>query len=286
MIYAGRDLVQGGTWLACSNNGSFATITNFHCDQDKGREFPRSRGEIVSKFVAGRKVKDGKHAKTFPWSAKDFVDEYLKERLDDFAGFSVLLFDGTTLMCCTNRGHIDPAASGDDNAWYRELPAGLYALSNHLLDTPWPKVVQAIRVMARAREIAAKLDIDTVSGLLSDAVLEYLLQTFEDTTIYEQDLRSPPLKGIEIPIQCSMCVRIEGAGTRTTTVISYDPSVGFDFVEKYHDTPFDEASTSRKIIPVDSNDTHAPTGRQMRRANDWRKSIVIPPDHNILTSSS
>jgi uncharacterized protein with NRDE domain len=53
-IYAGKDLLQGGTWLACSNNGRFATITNFHCEEDQHRLYPWSRGEIVSMFVASK----------------------------------------------------------------------------------------------------------------------------------------------------------------------------------------------------------------------------------------
>jgi uncharacterized protein with NRDE domain len=96
-IFGGKDLLQGGTWLACSSDGRFATITNFHCDQDRGRRYPRSRGEIVSLFTASSSV----------WkTAGEFVLGFLKDKLEEYAGFSVLLFDGLSLICCTNRGHL------------------------------------------------------------------------------------------------------------------------------------------------------------------------------------
>jgi uncharacterized protein with NRDE domain len=47
-----------------------------------------------------------------------------------FNGFNLLVCDGITLAYLSNR------ASG-----MRTVPPGVYGLSNHLLDTPWPKVV-------------------------------------------------------------------------------------------------------------------------------------------------
>ena len=51
-ILAGRDLQAGGTWLAVSKAGRFATVTNFHEGQT-GRAGRKSRGALVTDFVAG-----------------------------------------------------------------------------------------------------------------------------------------------------------------------------------------------------------------------------------------
>ena len=48
---------------------------------------------------------------------------------DDYAGFNLLLTDGASLAYLSNRG-----------SDLRELPAGIYGLSNATLDTPWEKV--------------------------------------------------------------------------------------------------------------------------------------------------
>ena len=51
-MLAGRDLQAGGTWLAVSKSGRFATVTNFR-EGPKSRSGPESRGRLVTDFVAG-----------------------------------------------------------------------------------------------------------------------------------------------------------------------------------------------------------------------------------------
>ena len=74
-LLAGRDLQAGGTWLAVSRNGRFATVTNYR-EAQKPRPDLRSRGEIVTGFVAGEA------------SAGDFVGSFDGDR---YAGVSVLV---------------------------------------------------------------------------------------------------------------------------------------------------------------------------------------------------
>ena len=114
-ILAGRDLRAGGTWMGVSRSGRFAALTNFR-DPLTHRDDARSRGFLVSDFL------------------KSTVDAmtYLESITGDagrFNGFSLLVHDGNGLCFYSNR---DGAPS--------KVAAGVHGLSNHLLDTPWPKV--------------------------------------------------------------------------------------------------------------------------------------------------
>lgn len=127
-LLAGRDLEAGGTWLGVDGGGRFAALTNF---RDAAARPPgmRSRGELASGFLAG-------HA-----SAGAFCRQALAAG-GQYAGFNLFACDGVhaaaDLAWCSNRG---------DGA--RALPAGVYGLSNHLLDTPWPKVVRGKTRLAK-----------------------------------------------------------------------------------------------------------------------------------------
>ena len=119
-IYGGRDLEMGGTWLALTTGGRFAAVTNFRDGYPKGVA-PRSRGDISSTFLTGDE------------SAPSYL-ESVAARGADYAGFCTLAGDLDALWFLSNRGH------GDHGAM--RVEPGVHGLSNHLLDTPWPKVAQ------------------------------------------------------------------------------------------------------------------------------------------------
>ncbi len=117
-VLAGRDLKGGGTWLGVTRRGRFAAITNYR-DPSQFEQTRRSRGELTQEFLLGEA------------SPKAWL-ETLKSRLSDYNDFNLLVGDETELCCLESRtGAIIP------------LHSGLYGLSNHLLDTPWPKVSAA-----------------------------------------------------------------------------------------------------------------------------------------------
>jgi uncharacterized protein with NRDE domain len=120
-VLAGRDLSAGGSWMGITRGGRFAAVTNF-------REWPlasaeRSRGHLVAGFLRSAEAPEA------------YGREVLREG-GRYAGFNLLLGDGETMVYLSNR---DPRV--------RVLEPGVYALSNHLLDTPWPKVRRARRAM-------------------------------------------------------------------------------------------------------------------------------------------
>ena len=111
----GKDLRAGGSWLAAHRSGRFAVVTNFRESIEEGRG-PRSRGELVTGFLES------------DLSPEEFAREVAR-RGRDYAGFNLLLGSPAELAYLSNRGR------GPEL-----LEPGVYGLSNHLLDTPWPKL--------------------------------------------------------------------------------------------------------------------------------------------------
>lgn len=121
-VIGGIDLEAGGTWLGVTETGRFAAITNVRePGMAKGLQ---SRGALTRDFLLSG------------MPATDYVKTIDGSR---FSGFNLLLGDGESLVYCSNRDRAP-----------RVLPPGIYGMSNHLLDTPWPKLV-----LARERFAAA-----------------------------------------------------------------------------------------------------------------------------------
>ncbi len=116
-MLAGRDLSAGGTWLGLTRQGRFAALTNYRDPAAAPGE--RSRGLLVSRFLQGRA------------SAWEYAQQVAAEG-GQYGGFNLLLATPQELVVLGNRGMAP-----------RRLSAGIYGLSNHLLDTPWPKVEKA-----------------------------------------------------------------------------------------------------------------------------------------------
>lgn len=139
-ILAGRDLQAGGTWLGVTTAGRFAVVTNYRNGPNplSGR---RSRGELTSEFLRGG------------MTPPDYARQ-VQTRGDAYAGFSLLVGDREVLWYVSNRG-----------ADAQPVSPGIHGLSNHLLDTPWPKVTRSSKRL--------HLLIDT-EHLTSDALLRLL----------------------------------------------------------------------------------------------------------------
>jgi uncharacterized protein with NRDE domain len=117
-VLAGRDQVAGGTWLGVGRHGRFSALTNY---REGGQPMPNaaSRGALVADFLTGQANPEHYLAALVPHAA-------------DFNGFNLLVGDDERLAYYANRS-VAP----------RCLSPGIYGLSNHLLDTPWPKLASA-----------------------------------------------------------------------------------------------------------------------------------------------
>jgi uncharacterized protein with NRDE domain len=145
-ILGGRDLKANGTWLGVARSGRFGVLTNFRDLQAPADGSP-SRGGLVTRFLTGAT------------SPKEFLDD-LRGAAPRFSGFNLLVGGPRALYYFSNRGPSAPQA----------LAPGMYGLSNHLLDTPWPKLA---RTRSRFSEWLASPDPKVEDGfaILSDRTL-------------------------------------------------------------------------------------------------------------------
>jgi uncharacterized protein with NRDE domain len=122
-VFAGRDLVHGGTWLGVTVTGRIAALTNYREPHHAKPERP-SRGHLVSDFLEG------------DLGAAQYLAA-VRGSGGDYDGYNILLGDLAQLYYYSNRSD-------------RMMPLspGIHGLSNHLLDTPWPKVVRGKQALA------------------------------------------------------------------------------------------------------------------------------------------
>jgi len=183
-LLAGRDLQEGGTWLGVTRQGRFAALTNFR-DPASRRDAAASRGHLVAEFLAGDAL------------PSPYVDTVARSA-SSYNGFNLLAGDARELVWFSN-------VSGER----RRLPPGIYGISNHLLDTPWPKVEAAKSSLALA--LAALPDDDGLFRLL------------RDDTIHPDD--ALPRTGVSIEwerLLSAAFVAGPGYGTRSSTVVLMD----------------------------------------------------------------
>jgi uncharacterized protein with NRDE domain len=140
-ILAGRDLECMGTWLGVTRGGRFAALTNFRDPRERKADAP-SRGQLVSDFLAS--------------------DQEPLEYLGDVAmqarrynGFNLLAGDTDGVFYFSSR-----------TGSVQQLSPGIHGLSNHLLDTPWPKVERGKQRLQAA--LAGEFDAEALLDLLHD----------------------------------------------------------------------------------------------------------------------
>lgn len=113
-IVAGRDLDKGGTWFGVTPSGRWAGVTNYR--ESTSISDAWSRGALVSTYLLSQQKPDA------------YIAE-IAQTADEYNGFNLIVGDQEQVLYYSNRM---PGT--------RHLRAGIYGLSNHLLDTPWPKV--------------------------------------------------------------------------------------------------------------------------------------------------
>lgn len=168
-IVAGRDLRGSGTWMGAARTGRFAVVTNFRELERAPAEAP-SRGDLVAGCLRAGTA-----------TTADYID-VLRVHASRYAGFNLLLGDGTALWYLSNRGGGEP----------RPLDRGVYGLSNHTLDSPWPKLVRSRERLAELLA-ADRVEPQTLFALLADRTPADLDET-PDTGLpadWERALSSP-----------------------------------------------------------------------------------------------
>ena len=117
-VLAGRDLVAGGSWFGVTRSGRWALNTNFREGIPRDPYAP-SRGQLVMRVLCDVASPLRSSAALLPDGGR-------------YHGFNLLVGDDSDVAFASNR------ASGA-----LSLGAGIHGLSNHLLDTPWPKLLRS-----------------------------------------------------------------------------------------------------------------------------------------------
>lgn len=186
-ILAGRDLKEGGTWFGITRGGRFAAITNYRDPAHFASAAP-SRGKLVSDYLRSEESTDVFLARLMPFAGA-------------YNGFNLLLGDGGELYYFSNRADRPP----------QSLAPGLYGLSNHLLDTPWPK-------LARGREALRDLLISESGFAPAD-----LMQLLGDRTPAPES--EVPRTGLTLEWEIRLSpifITAPDYGTRSSTVMVVD----------------------------------------------------------------
>ena len=195
VVYAGRDLQAGGTWLGINRAGRFAALTNIRKGGEK-RDDARSRGELVAGFLQSNV------------SAEDYLSN-VRERAAEYNGFNLLLGDHQHSFWFSN---------GGDTSLLK-LEPGIYGLSNGSLDTPWPKVLRA----------KAQFSSLLCQGAPDDAYFEMLADTTRAS-----DGRLPDT-GVSLEwerLLSPICIESPGYGTRASTLLRVNSGGQAQLIER------------------------------------------------------
>ncbi len=204
-ILAGRDLQAGGTWLAISKAGRFATVTNYRENQTPRRK-QLSRGALVTDFITSG---------SDPLSFAQGIDA------DRYAGFNLLTSDGKDLVYSSNRGD-EPIA----------LEPGVYGLANASLDTPWPKLL-------RSRDRLAEL---VENGRANETEMMRILADRQTAPLDELDTEHLPFE-LARAVSAPFIVAPE-YGTRCSTVLTWNESGKIRFAERRFDASGEQTGES------------------------------------------
>ncbi|WP_172369093.1 NRDE family protein [Sporosarcina jiandibaonis] len=198
-LLAGRDLIQMGTWLGITKSGRVAALTNYR-DPAQFGVVKESRGEIIKNFL----VKDT--------SPLDFINE-LNEKKDYYNGFNIMIGNAEQLYYYNNI-----------NEQIIEIPKGTHGISNHFLNTPWPKVIKGKMMLHEYVMNNRVLDTDELFYILMNAELA------EDAVL--------PKTGIDLELERQLSpifIRTPNYGTRCSTVLLIDNDNNVTFIERTYE---------------------------------------------------
>lgn len=197
-VLGGRDLKGGGTWLGITREGRIGALTNYR-DPINQKDNAPSRGGLVRRYLCARQ------------GPREFIQD-LRPEANAYNGFNLIIGDMDRLYCYSNR-----------DSGIRELTPGVYGISNHLLDTPWPKVVKGKAALTRL--LAEGQDPDRKS----------LFEILHDRSMPDDALL--PATGVGLDwerILSPIFVQSPTYGTRASTLLLIDKEDRVCFIEKTH----------------------------------------------------
>lgn len=197
-VLGGRDLEAGGTWMGITRQGKLSMVTNYR-DLKNLKQHAPSRGHLVSDFLLNGH------------NPADYLATVSKDG-NAYNGFNLVVGFPDALHYYSNYKN-----------GIEKLQDGLHGLSNHLLNTPWPKVERGKKKMQQVLQ----------SKVLEPKVLFELL--YDDERAADDKL---PDTGVGLEREralSSMFIKSPGYGSRCSTVILVDHSDSVLFTERVYD---------------------------------------------------
>jgi uncharacterized protein with NRDE domain len=198
-ILAGRDLKAGGTWLGITRAGRFAAITNYR-EVSSNQEGAPSRGDLVKDFLLGNST------------PHDYL-KTLQDKCQAYNGFNLIVGDTKDLFYFSNK-----------NERIRNIKPGIHGLSNHLLDTPWPKVIQGTFKFHSLMKEKNFFSPEDLFSILAD-----------QTTPPDEEL---PNTGVGLEwekILAPIFIRSDSYGTRCSSILLWANTGEITFLERTYD---------------------------------------------------
>jgi uncharacterized protein with NRDE domain len=195
-VLAGRDLKGKGTWLGINKNGRIAAITNFREPATFKTNAP-SRGLLLSDYLTGT------------MNPRIYL-KHIKTIGHRYNGFNLIIGDMSGLYYYSNKADK-----------IKELKPGLYGLSNHLLDTPWPKVEKGKRGLEKLLAKEKQMNTEDIFSLLADRT-------------FPPDDRLPDT-GIDLDWErmlSPLFIKSDIYGTRSSSIVLIDRSRKTSFTER------------------------------------------------------
>ncbi len=199
-ILGGRDIQSGGTWLGINKNGRFIAITNFR-DPNNEKNNARSRGELSNEFLSQN------------LDVSTFLSDVSKNK-HHYNGFNLLLSDD----CFDSMYHYSNISDQSS-----KIIDGIHGLSNHLLDTPWPKIQSG-------------------KNYLSSIIKSESIDMYEIIEILKSNKKAPdnllPETGISYDLEKKLSpvfISMKGYGTRCSTVVLVNTNNELSFLEVSYD---------------------------------------------------
>lgn len=205
-LLAGRDLEHKGTWLGVTRGGRFAAVTNFR-DPVAVKKGAPSRGHLVSDFLRS-------------WETSAAYLNRIVPRAQEYNGFNLFAGWGAEVYYYSNRDGA-PAL----------LAPGIHGLSNHLLNTSWPKVEQGKRALAALLRRDAPFTTEDFFRILADRAQA------EDSAL--------PHTGVGLELErmlSSVFIKTPVYGTRSSTLLMIDRAGRLTFTERTYAPGSEEGS--------------------------------------------
>lgn len=196
-VIGGRDLEAQGTWMAMTKGGKIGMVTNYRDIKNINPKAP-TRGLLVTDFLFN----------------KYEAEAYLKEvhlKASQYNGFSLVVGSIDELYYYSNY-----------QSRIIKLTQGFYGLSNHLLDTPWPKVKRGKKKM-------------TSVLTSSDFGPSELFEVLRDEKIAPDN--QLPNTGLDIEREravSAMFIKSPNYGSRCSTVVLVDRDNNVSYTERVY----------------------------------------------------